>query len=231
MKIKSLGSGSTGNCYLVEQDGITYILDAGVDFKKIISNINLNKVDFAFISHEHMDHSLNQEKLVLRGVKVIEGRNTQVFSKNENLSQFYPNMSIFTFPIEHGECQNAGLIVKTKNECLLYCTDFNICKYDLSDFKFTHIIVECNYQEDLMQRAPTDYKRLRQINTHMGFEGLKIFMQHLDISNVEWILLVHLSTEAELIDRDTLGLKAKLEWHKKIGVARKMGGIDWYGSR
>ena len=229
MKIKSLGSGSTGNCYLVKQDGVTYILDAGVDFKKTVSNINLNQVDFAFISHEHKDHSLNQEKLAFRGVKIIDGRNIQVFSKNENKGIFIPNTSIYTFPIEHGECKNAGLIVKTENECLLYCTDFNICRYDLSDFKFTHIIVECNYQEDLMNKAPNDFKRLRQINTHMGLEGLKVFIKHLDLTDVEWILLVHLSTESELIDRDTLGLKAKLEFHKKIGVAKQRGGIDWYG--
>lgn len=229
MKITSLGSGSTGNCYLVKQDGITYLLDAGVDFKKIVANINLNKLDFAFISHEHKDHSLNLEKLNLRGVKVLEGRNTQVFNKNEKFGQFCPNTSIYTFPIDHGDCPNAGIIIKTENECLLYCTDFNVCKYDLSGFEFTHIIVECNYQEDLMQKAPKDYKRLRQINTHMGFEGLKIFIKHLDLSSCEWILLVHLSTESELIDRDTLGLKAKLEFHKKIGIAKQRGGIDWYG--
>lgn len=229
MNIKSLGSGSTGNCYLVNQDNITYILDAGVDFQKIIANINLNKVDFAFISHEHKDHSLNQEKLILRGIKVIEGRNTQVFNKNQNLSIFNPNLILYTFPIEHGDCKNAGLIVQTENECLLYCTDFNICRYDLSEFKFTHIIVECNYQEELMKNAPEDYKRLRQINTHMGYEGLKVFINHLDLSNVEWILLVHLSTESALIDRETLGLKAKLDFKKQIGVARQRGGIDWYG--
>lgn len=229
MDIKSLGSGSTGNCYIVKQNNITYLLDAGVDFKKIVANINLNKLDFAFISHEHKDHSLNLEKLVLRGVQVIEGRNTQVFHKNENLGQFLPNTSLYTFPIEHGECKNAGIIVKTEDECLLYCTDFNICKYDLSDFEFTHIIVECNYQEDLMDKAPKDYKRLRQINTHMGYEGLKVFIKHLNTSKVEFILLVHLSTEAELIDRETLGLRAKLDFHKKIGVAKQRGGIDWYG--
>lgn len=229
MEIKSLGSGSTGNCYLVNQDGITYILDAGVDFRKIVKNINLNDVNFAFISHEHKDHSLNKEKLVLRGVKIVDGPSVETFTKNKNSGKFNPELSLYTFPIDHGDCKNSGLIVQTKNECLLYCTDFKLCKYDLSDFDFTHIIVECNYQEDLMQKAPTDYKHLRQINTHMGFDGLKIFMKGLNLEKVEFIVLVHLSTEAALIDRELLGLRAKLEWHKKIGIAKQQGGIDWYG--
>ena len=231
MKITCLGSGSSGNCYIVNQEGINYLLDAGVDFKKITANINLNDVEFAFISHEHKDHSLNLKTLLLRRVKTIYGKSVEKFEKTSITGENWENIKIYTFPIKHGECKNAGLIVQTQNECLLYVTDFNICEYNLKQFNFTTIMVECNYDEAYMRNAPKDYKHLRQINTHMGFEGLKTFIDKaINIKPVQNIILIHLSTERPLIDREILGLKAKAYFkNKQIGICKQNGGIDWYG--
>lgn len=231
MKITCLGSGSSGNCYIVNQEGINYLLDAGVDFKKIIANINLNHLDFAFISHEHLDHSLNQSKLNLRRVKTIVGKSIDKFEKTAITGEKWDKIKIYAFPIKHGECKNAALIVQTQNECLLYATDFNICEYNLKQFNFTTIMVECNYDESLMKKAPKDYKHLRQINTHMGFEGLKTFIDKaINIEPVQEIILIHLSTEAPLIDREILMLKAKAKFkNKRIGICKQYGGIDYGG--
>ena len=231
MKITCLGSGSSGNSYIVNQEGINYLLDAGVDFKKITANINLNDLEFAFISHEHLDHSLNLKKLDLRRVKTIYGKSIDKFEKMAITGEKWAKIRIYTFPIKHGECKNAAIIVQTDNQCLLYATDFNICEYDLRQFKFTHILVECNYDEELMKIAPKDFKHLRQINTHMGFNGLVTFIDKaIDIKPVQEIILIHLSTEAELIDKEIIMMKVKAKWkNKKIGICRQYGGIDYGG--
>lgn len=231
MKIECLGSGSSGNSYIVHQEGLTYLLDAGVNIRKIISNVNLNNLEFCFISHEHKDHSANLENLLKRGVQVIEGRLTQEFKEIILNKPKTIKYRLFVFPIYHGECKNSALIVQTENECLLYATDFSICKYDLKQFKFTHIMVECNYDDELMSKAPKDYKHMRQINTHLGFRGLKHFLSKaVDLSNVEEMLLIHLSTEADLIDRKVILMKAKFEYQNiKIGICKQYGGIDYGG--
>ncbi len=230
MKIQCLATGSSGNCYIVHQEGFTYLLDAGVDIRKITANINLNDVDFAFVSHEHKDHSKSLENLVKRGLQVIYGKLINTFVKMPLKSQKAPNIKIYTFPIKHGKCPNSALVVQTANECLLYATDFNSCAYDLRQFKFTKIMVECNFLDDLMAQAPKDEKHLRQINTHMSFNGLKYFLENrINLDSVEEIYLIHLSTEAELIDKEILALKSQQVFKKRIGICLQRGGVDFYG--
>lgn len=230
MQITCLGSGSTGNSYIVHQEGYTYLLDAGVNLRKITSNINLNEIDFAFISHEHKDHALNLEKLQLRLPYCWYGKTINDFTKMSYKAENKGKIKIYALPIEHGKCRNAALIVETENECLLYATDFTICKYNLKHFKFTHLMVECNYDDELMKVAEKNLKHLRQINTHMSFNGLKTFISKcINMQNVEQIILIHLSTESELVDRDIIAMKSQIEFKKQIGLCKGRGGIDWYG--
>lgn len=59
MKLKVLGSSSSGNCYLIEtNDNEKLILDAGVNFKVVQKelNFNFNGIEGVLITHEHMDH-------------------------------------------------------------------------------------------------------------------------------------------------------------------------------
>ena len=228
MKIKCLATGSTGNCYLVDTGCGCIILDAGVNLDKIVSNVNLNDVLFAFISHEHQDHSKSAQKLATRRVKVLGGNLIHDFVKISNLGQIGAKFQVFAFPVKHGECNCGGLIVKNieNNECLLYITDFTICKWDLSDFKFTHVMVECNYCEDFINQVE-DYKIKRQINTHMGLKGVQVFLDTLDLSMCKEILLIHQSQG--MGDAITMGSTIYSKYRIKTGVCKQYGGIDYYG--
>lgn len=56
MKLKVLGSGSSGNCYILENDSEALIIEAGVpimETKKAL-DFNIRKVRGVVISHEHL---------------------------------------------------------------------------------------------------------------------------------------------------------------------------------
>lgn len=220
--LKCLATGSSGNCYILQIDDTTCILDAGCDWNKLTSNVNLNNVDFAYISHEHKDHSLNYKKLLLRGVKCLDGITTHNLKKKQIKGQ----LQAFWIPILHGATNNCALILKNNEECVLYATDFNICEYDLSEFKFTRVIVECNYLEERV-KGHNDVKTLRQINTHMGLDGLKIFLDSLDLSKCQEIDLIHLSSDYG--DKIMMGSSIYSKYKIKTGVCLKFGGIEYYG--
>lgn len=224
--VNCLASGSTGNCYLLTVDGNTIILDAGCSWNKLIANQNLNDVLFAYISHNHRDHSLNWEKLYLRGLNLLGGTTHEEIVKNEINAKNKGKLKVYRIPIEHGEEENCALIVQSENECVLYATDFNLCEYDLSTFKFTHILVECNFLEEKVA-GHEDVKTLRQINTHMGLEGLKIFLDSLDLSKCKEIDLIHLSQQYG--NKEIMGSAIYSKYRIKTGVCEQYGGIEYYG--
>ena len=228
MEIKCLASGSTGNCYLVNPGSGWIMLDAGIPISKVNKHINLNNVEIAFVSHNHNDHSKCLRELLLKGVKVLEGNLTGNCDKIFSYGKFRGKFRMLGVPVQHGEEPNGALIVEDLNseELLLYATDFNVCRPNLSDYKFTRIMVECNYVEDYIPEE-MNVKENRQINTHMGLNGVQTFLDKLDLSNCKEIVLMHLSQS--YADPIIIGATIYSRYGIRTGVCRQWGGIDYYG--
>lgn len=230
MEITCYGTGSTGNCYLIKTDGSSILLDAGLPLNKVLKDTNLNNISFAFISHEHKDHSKEMKNLVLRGVQVIDGGITTEWRKHQINKNFRGNC--YTFGVNHGDTTCNGLIIETKEDTILYITDFNLCKWNLSMFQFTSIIVECNFVEDNISQAmiDSDIKIKRQINTHMGLNGLEKFLDTLNLTKCKEIILIHQSTDTRLFDEYKVKMHIFGKYLISVGIAQPRGGIDWIGN-
>ena len=217
---KCLATGSSGNCYLVNLGGGSIILDAGIPMLKIADCINMNEVIFACISHQHQDHKKSMGELLKRRVQVFYGGNNEQVMINN-----FKGHKIIQIPINHGDTINNAFVIIYEDECILYATDFNLCEYDLTPFKFTRVIVECNYIESMIKID--DIKAKRQINTHMGLDGLKIFLSKLDLSKCYEIDLVHQSQQfgSGVIMGSSIYAKYKI----RTGVCKKNGGVAYYG--
>lgn len=227
VEVNCLATGSTGNCYILKINDLLVILDAGCDWNKLVANVNLNDVDMAFISHEHKDHSLNYKKLVLRGIYCLDGINTNEIIKNQNKTLTNKQYEVYRIPIQHGNVQNCALVIKYDDECILYATDFNLCEYDLSIFKFTHILVECNYLETIVKHCTDRARREENIYRHMGLEGLKIFLDSLNLESCREIDLIHMSNQFG--DSIVMGSSIYSRYKIKTGVCKQYGGIEYYG--
>lgn len=55
MQLKVLGSGSSGNCYLLETDTECLVLDAGVNTKevKIALDFDVRRIKGVLVTHSH----------------------------------------------------------------------------------------------------------------------------------------------------------------------------------
>ena len=79
MVLKVLGSGSSGNCYILESDTEALIIEAGVPLKevKVSLGFNIRKIVGVVVSHSHGDHAKyvsEYEKAGIPVYKPYEGR-------------------------------------------------------------------------------------------------------------------------------------------------------------
>ena len=226
MEISCIATGSSGNCYLVKLGGSTIILDAGIAIGRISSAVNLNNVAFAFISHSHNDHCQSALNLKKKGVQVVYGNSYPTFTKISNTLEFGGNLEAWVFPVQHDKTVPCGgIIIRYQNECLIYAIDFIKCEYDLSIFKPTAVMVECNYSKDLLENA--DVYTQRQLATHMDIVGCSLFLKTLDLSKCEQIVLMHNSDRFG--DPVLAGVLISREFGIKTNVCKKNGGMDEYG--
>ena len=218
-----LATGSSGNCYLINLGGGCIILDAGITIKKILDNVNLNDVQFACISHSHNDHKATMPDLLRKRVQVFYG------GSNEKVKISHcKGHKITQVPIHHGECINNAFIIQYNSECVLYATDFTLCEYDLSEFRFTRVIVECNFCEDLIPNE-MDLKTKRQINTHMSLNGLKVFLDKINLTGCEEIDLIHKSNQYG--NAVVMGATIYARYKIPTGVCKQFGGVAYYGRK
>jgi phosphoribosyl 1,2-cyclic phosphodiesterase len=214
MKLKTISTGSQGNCYILENNNEALIIEAGVKFievKKAL-DFNVRKIVGAIISHNHGDHSKYTNDYLKSGIDVhatfgtfkalninnITNHRVNTFHKDNNdnwINRKIGNFIIKPFDINHDAAEPVGFLIHHP-DCgiTLFLTDTAYSDYTFKGLN--NIIVECNYSEEIIERKLTDKKEFlknRIIGSHMSLETLIEFLDMNDLSKVNNIVLIHLS--------------------------------------
>ena len=207
MNFKTLASGSTGNCYLLETDEGSLLLEAGIPISRIKQSLNFNftNIKGCLITHEHGDHSKAIKDIAKLGIDIYSSRGTfkalgctshryipMAPKQAKNIGEF----EVLGFDVEHDVAEPFGYLIRHKENKLLFVTDTYYLKYKFKDL--THIAIECNYVESkLMHLVEEDYLNVNQaarvIKSHMSLENLVEFLKINDLNKVKEIHLLHLS--------------------------------------
>ncbi|EGT4022617.1 TPA: MBL fold metallo-hydrolase [Clostridioides difficile] len=206
MKIKVLGSSSRGNCYLLQLENETLILECGVSYKEILKGLdfNLKSVVGCLVTHEHKDHSKSLVELTNNGIDVysskgtlealkIENHRTKII-KSEELFKI-GNFKIMPFSTKHDAIEPLGFLINHKEiGNLLFITDTYYCEYNFNNLN--HIMIECNYSKDLLDNNKDKiYLRNRIVKSHFELNNVINFLKANDLSNTKTITLLHLSED------------------------------------
>lgn len=148
MILKTIATGSTGNCYYLKADnGEILLLDAGIPIMEIKKGISFDveNTKGCVITHCHKDHSLSAGKVANFSPvwKPYE-------SANKRLRAHLGDFKIECFDLPHNGCENRGFIIEIDGQKICYMTDLEYCPYDLSDKGINILIVECNYITELV---------------------------------------------------------------------------------
>ena len=208
MKLKVLGSDSLGNCYVLETDKEALIIEAGVHFDKVKKALKwkISKVVGAIISHEHNDHSKFIQDFIKNGITVMaladvfrsKGISNLSFRKEIVPMKGYKvgGFKIFTIPVCHDSPCLGFVIEHMEIGRLLFITDTMMLEYRLPNLN--HILLEANYADDILQEkidaglVPVSM-RPRLLQSHMELKTTKEILRANDLSQVNEIVLIHLS--------------------------------------
>ena len=184
-----LGTGSKGNCYLLKSEKETLILDCGIPIKKIKQGLdyNISNVAGVCVSHFHGDHMLALKDLENIGLRVLTP------AKDERVGKFLGKFYVDRFELPHNGTENYGFFIKIDGQTILYLTDFEYCKYRFDNLKPDHILVECNYQDKLVNKDLPNYEH--KIKGHCSLSTCLEFIKTNATDNLKTVILLHIGDE------------------------------------
>ena len=207
LNIKVIGTGSSGNCYVLEVGVDSLIIECGsVQFLKLKKSLNydFSRVRGALISHSHKDHCGDVKKILQCGIHTLG--TAEVFNGCEQYSAFchtakhlrgvkFGQFRVLPLAMRHDiEC--FGYLISIADTTLLFATDTTDIPYSLPQVDY--LMIESNYSrkiidEKLFEGSLTNYLHHRIIRSHMSLETAIFFI--LGQKRLKGILLIHLSAD------------------------------------
>ena len=212
MKLRVLGSSSSGNSYLLQSTtGEVLALEAGIRFDKVKQAVNfkIDNIVGCCITHEHGDHAKYAKDFIDAYIPVYMSSGTceALHLSPESCAHCAQpftelrigSFRVIPFPVQHDAAEPFGWLIQHP-ECgnVLFATDTYYIKYRFP--KLSNILIECNYRLDLLQhnvqRRSIDHKRYaRTIESHMSYETCLSTLLANNLSKVNNIVLIHLSAD------------------------------------
>ena len=233
MQLKVIGSGSSGNSYILENETEALIIEAGLPFLEVKKALDFNvmKIVGVIVSHEHLDHAQYIKQYMRAGISVYTAFETQTALEvitGERTTAIPPlkkcqigKFTITPFNVPHDtdiECYGY-LIEHEEMGKLLFMTDLEYCKYNFSKQGINHILIESNYSMDLVDRDEPNYEH--RLRGHMSLDTALKFISTNDNPMLLNVVLIHLSDKSGDPALFTEETKKTIEYGANVYVARK----------
>lgn len=205
MRLFVLGSGSSGNCYLLENETECLIIEAGVPYEKVKKAIDFQtrKIVGVIAGHRHGDHAEYIKDYARTGIRTLatadfwhEHVGEWWFQNGERYDDargFFKigNFNVKAFPLTHSVPCFGFYITHPDMGILVYASDTEYIKHTFKNVN--HFLVEANYSKELVERDSAKYEH--QITGHMNIDTTCRFLKKNNNSNLKTVTLCHLSAD------------------------------------
>lgn len=216
MKFCVLGSGSKGNCTLIESAETRILIDCGFSGKEIEKRLvsigyDPQTISAILVTHEHNDH--------IAGVGVLSRRyQLPVFAnpatynaaqkKLGRLFDFNPfstgepfrynDLYIHPFAVSHDTADPVGFVCADEDHRVGYCTDTGrITKLIAHHLRSCHaLILEANHDPYMLKNGPYPLalqQRIRSSTGHLANRDALNFVAELIENGLQQLVLAHMS--------------------------------------
>ena len=213
MKVKTIASGSKGNCSIVLCENTNIIIDMGISYLTLKRRLEENSLSFEqftgiLITHSHKDH--------INGLKsLINHTNLKVYIPEkmfEELEEIVPqyrcefisdkfniqDVQIELIHTSHDAPCSVGYIITYQNKSLVYVTDTGYInrKYLARMVEKDIYIIESNHDEIMLMDGPYPRflkERVISDRGHLSNKTTAKYLKKIIGKNTKYIILAHLS--------------------------------------
>lgn len=235
LRFTILGSGSSGNCALVESPETRLLIDAGFSARQIAKRlesvgIGLKDVHAILLTHEHSDHTAGLRVLCCsHNLPLYCNRPTaecirgalagfsgwRLFTTGDQLT--IGDLSIETFPIPHDASDPVGFVIGHGDARVGFLTDLGYATELVIERvrRCQAILLEANHDPELLQndsRRPWSVKqRILSRHGHLSNEGAAGLVRRVIHPNLTHLFLGHLSSDCNTPERALAAVGAVID--------------------
>lgn len=220
MVLKVLGSSSSGNCYILESDTESLIIEAGLPFMEVKKTLNFNvrKIVGVVVSHSHGDHAKYVTEYKKAGINIFQLFDTE----GSNQLRKFGNYIIKAFPLVHDVPCHGFYIQHPDIGTLVYATDTEYIKYRFKNIN--HILVEANYRDDLIDNEAVNREHV--LRGHMSLQTALDFISTNDNPALRNVVLLHLSDKNSDSEQFLQKTKETVKYGSDCYIAEKGLEVD-----
>lgn len=215
LSLKSLASGSSGNCYLLEGGETTVLIDCGLAARAVCRELRGRGIDPAslaaiLLTHEHIDHLLGIGPLSRRyGVPVVANPATLdaaarvcgrirrwPLATGETLT--VGELEVTSFPVPHDAVEPVGYLVGHAGWRVCVLTDVGSPSAHLDEplRAADLLVVEANHDCEWLTNGPYPLSlksRILAPTGHLANSEAALLLARSERSAPRWVWLAHLS--------------------------------------
>lgn len=222
MQLIVVGSGSSGNSYVLTNGKESLVVECGLPFIEVKKRLdfNIKPIVGVVCSHEHTDHYKYAKEYELAGKKIFAP-----FKNEGKLKIQFEGFKIQAFPLVHSVPCYGFLISHADMGKLLFITDTEYVPQNFSKVKVNHLLCEMNYCKDLVSETENQAKHMHVLSGHMEKNTtLKFINECINIEYLETVVLCHLSRDNA--DPDDFRRSVEYETGIPVYVAKKDLVVD-----
>lgn len=232
-----LGSGSAGNCALVQTGSTRLLVDGGLSARQITkrlagAGVDPATLDAIVLTHEHCDHVAGLRVLCKQNPHLpvyctrltLEVLRKEELAKHGNVRQFQAGtefsigeIGVHSFNVPHDAVDPVGFVFHHGEESLGFLTDLGVCtRLALERVRGAKtLLIETNYDDRLLQndtRRPWAIKqRIMSRHGHLSNTAAATVIGDLIEYGLERAILGHLSRDCNTPELAIREVQTRLE--------------------
>lgn len=199
--LKTLATGSAGNCYILDDGKQALVLEAGINAKEIIKalSFNLERTAGVLITHEHGDHGRGAKGLLDLGLTLFASEGTyrglgikhyRATKLQDRQQRTIGNYTITPFNVLHDAQEPLGFVIEHERAGrILFITDSGEIPHTVHGLRTA--IIEANYRDEYLAEMEDRRRATRVAQTHLSIEDVKDYLQAEDRKSLQQVILIH----------------------------------------